>query len=570
MADELSLAPEAHRTLDLLTVPFAFTQDDLLDTGKFIDEAKKRGYDLCLTDLEELHRLNLLAPLYRVDDHPDPALKMTVPPPIGNDPERTALGAARDGQLHDPAVEGYRDEWPYEIPDGLSRWEWWNGYLYSSWQLLYLHDALVAREVARSGRHQDVHLKWSARVRSVVCALTALAPYFMPSVVGQLRMPPGMEEGEYLHFRRTVDIAGLLATAGFDPAQLRKEAESLLIHAHMRDPLIEWLPLIRHSSHAGWFKLKWRALDCVWARIGAELLLRAHEALAAVGSLEPLPSLEGAMAHAALHDRLGPNVDQADSLDCALGTFDLSPHPRVLMLVEGKTELIHVPALLAEFGLTRPEQVRVQQCTSSDVNVQLLTRYGITPRLGKKRTDHQSLDRIPTVLMVVMDPEHRWETRAQRDRERRVLQKAIREEVELQGGAIGQDDLDWLVKIYAWGEDKYELANFTDDELVPALTELAISQSNRLVTGSTWEEDLRAELLAARAEHDDIKVPMGRMRIKEDKPELARLLWPRLLTKLEDELAAGEVKTPVVERVIEVRQIVARLSATSYALQKVV
>jgi len=61
---------------------------------------------------------------------------------------------------------------------------------------------------------------------------------------------------------------------------------------------------------------------------------------------------------------------------------------------------------------------------------------------------------------------------------------------------------------------------------------------------------------------------MGRMRIKENKPGLARLLWPRLLAKSKEELANDRVVTPVLERVLEVRQIVARLTGTGYALQK--
>jgi regulatory protein YycI of two-component signal transduction system YycFG len=51
--------------------------------------------------------------------------------------------------------------------------------------------------------------------------------------------------------------------------------------------------------------------------------------------------------------------------------------------------------------------------------------------------------------------------------ERRKLQAAIREEVRYQDADISQDDLDILVSVHVWGDDKYELANFTDDELVP-------------------------------------------------------------------------------------------------------
>lgn len=244
----------------------------------------------------------------------------------------------------------------------------------------------------------------------------------------------------------------LLGLAGFDADALRKEAEVLLGQVDIRDPLRNWLPLIRYASFSGWSKLKGEALDCIWQRIAAEVLLRAHEDLAIAGRLDPLPDLSGAQWRTLLHGRLTPRHEDEDSLERALGTFGLSPHPRVLLLVEGETELVHIPRLLAEFGLDRPEKVRVQRCKGSDINPQLLARYGITPRLGRTIRGIQLLDATPTALLIAMDAENRWATPALRSNERRKLQGAIREEVEDQGGEITQEDLDFLVNIQVWGE----------------------------------------------------------------------------------------------------------------------
>ncbi|HEX5142499.1 MAG TPA: hypothetical protein VFW21_01380 [Mycobacterium sp.] len=387
-------------------------------------------------------------------------------------------------------------------------------------------------------------------------------------MLGKLSMPPGVTQESLLRFRGEADTLQLLGTAGFDPADLRKEAEWLLLDAGHSDPIADWLPLIRHAGHLGWSKLKGLALDCMWARIGAEVLLRAHEDLAVSGHLEPLPNVADLSWHVALHDRLTPRDGDGDSLERALGTFGLSPHPRVLLLVEGETELDHVPRLLAEFGLTQPEQVRVQQCEGSKVNAHLIARYGITPRLGKKIQGTQLIDRTPTALIVAMDAENKFETPAKCADERRKLQNAISKEVAFQGGEIAQADLDYLVEVRVWGDDKYELANFTDNELVPAITQLATMQSNPNVTSPTWEQDLRAELQAARVVHHDIKVPMGRMRVREDKPELAKLLWSTLVTKCAAELAANDVKTPVLALVVDTRQKVAMLSGGGYSLSE--
>ncbi|MFC7482926.1 hypothetical protein ACFQX7_27100 [Luedemannella flava] len=129
-----------------------------------------------------------------------------------------------------------------------------------------------------------------------------------------------------------------------------------------------------------------------------------------------------------------------------------------------------------------------------------------------------------------------------------------------QDADIGQDELDALIHVSVWGEDTYELANFTDDELVQAITTLATRQNNACVSTAAWEVDLRTELQAARAAHRDIKVPLGRMRVKDDKVELASLLWPTLLTKCEAEYASATIDTPVLKIALEVRELAAKLT----------
>ncbi|MEU4715259.1 hypothetical protein AB0F73_16590 [Micromonospora purpureochromogenes] len=561
--------------LALLTIPFIFTQEGLLGTKDFLKQVKERGINLSLEGLRKLHEAGLLAPLYRVDGHPLAELRIETETASGMNPRGWTVEAARDGRLRDSAQEGYSEAWPFERPTTVvddDRHSWWNGYTYSPWQLLYLRHILREYEIIQAGWRTSADPQRTSRTRRTVCALAALSPLLLPGVLGQVSMPPGITQEGLLRLRREADVAKLLATAGFDPANLREEAESLLHDAHSSDPLVDWLPLTRHAGIRGWSKLKGLPLDCMWARIGAEILLRAHEHLAAQGHLEPLPNVADLTWHVALHDRLTPRDGDGDSLERALGKLGLSPHPRVLLLVEGLTELDHLPRLLAEFGLTKPEQVRVQQCEGSKVNAHLIARYEITPRLGKKikKTSPaegvQLLDRTPTALIIAMDAENKFETPAKCANERRKLQNAIREEVAFQGGEIGQADLDYLVEVRVWGDDKYELANFTDDELVPAITQLAKMQANPDVTSPTWEQDLRAELQSARAKHDDIKVPMGRLHVREDKPELAKLLWPTLIAKCEAELASNDARTPVLALVLDVRQKVAMLSSGGYVL----
>jgi hypothetical protein len=515
-----------------------------------------------------LHEHRLLVPLYRVSDTPVQGRRINVEINDGMNVRSWVLEAAADGRLRDSADEGYSKAWPYSRPDEELHRNWWNGFVFSSWQLLDLHNAINDYQFIKDNLRYRPSPRLIARARLRTLALAALSPRYLPSILGRLRTPPGVEQERLLHLRSESDVVELLGLAGFDPDALRQEAEILLGQVDARDPLRNWLPVIRYASFSGWSKLKGEALDCIWQRIAAEVLLRAYEDLAAAGRLDPLPDLSGAQWRTLLHGRLTPRHEDEDSLERALGTFGLSPHPRVLLLVEGETELVHIPRLLAEFGLDRPERVRVQRCKGSDINPQLLARYGITPRLGRTVRDIQLLDATPTALLIAMDAENRWATPTQRNNERRKLQGAIREEVEAQGGEIAQEDLDFLVNIHVWGEDKYELANFTNDELVPVLARLATGQSHQNPESTTWQHELRDRLDAARLAHHDIKVPVGQMRMRLNKVELAEALWPVLLAKCERELAADTIETPVLKVILEAQRLASLLSGGGYSLRK--
>lgn len=108
--------------------------------------------------------------------------------------------------------------------------------------------------------------------------------------------------------------------------------------------MIKWLPLARHASFDASMKFKEQPLACMWHRIAAEVLLLAHDDLANTGTVLSLPDLSDAMFWTPLHDRLSPSNANAATLERALDDFDLSPHPKVLVLAEGKTRSTTFPA----------------------------------------------------------------------------------------------------------------------------------------------------------------------------------------------------------------------------------
>jgi hypothetical protein len=544
-------------------MPFTFIQDDLLKTRDFVKAARERGQNITEENLQDLHSRRLLVPLFRVSDFPVIGRQLDVVPDGNLDARRLARQAASEGQLYDCAEEGYSSAWPYVRPDDEHNRDWWNGFLYSSWQLTDLHRALSERtllgHMQRRVQH-NVPPRELWRRHSRTLALVSLAPRYLPGILGRLSMPGGINRDALEGFTLEADVGGLLQEVHYDPSHLRADAEYLLGQAS-RDPLRGWLPLVRHASYDAWKKLHGEPLDCLWLRIAAEMLLRAHEELALRGDLEPLPDITGVMHQTALHGRLGRKNDSPKPLEQVLGNFGLSPHPRVLLVIEGKTERLHIKPLLEEFGLSQPEQVRVQQFNTSGASPQSLARYAVTPRIGSKINDAWELIATPTALVIAMDPENKWKTPQKCEEERRKIQQAIREEVELLGGKISDDSLDFQVTIFTWGEDKYELANFTDDELVSAIAQLAKGSN---VGSPSWMESVRSELLDARMAHSDIKIVTGPLRVQ--KTQLAKLLWPVLLAKCQTELTTGKIETPILKVVLKVQELVARLSGGSYVL----
>jgi hypothetical protein len=558
--NENRIDPRQATPLALLAIPYIFTQDKLLTTDDFLRQAKDRGQRLTLDDLQKLHANGLIVPFYRVDDNPIETQRITVEPSGEMNVRGRVLEAAASGRLRDPEDEGYSDEWPYARPPGTQSGDWWNCYAYSSWQLLDLGDAINAlKSIELFGPRPD-EIEAYARSRRIAVALAALSPRYLPAVIGKFWLPPSADASGYWQFRADSDPANLLSVAGFNTQDLRQQADDILFKAHNSDPLVKWIKLLRYASFSGWTKLRGEPLNAMWRRVAAELLLHAHEDLAAGGALAPLPDLTDSVWEAPQHDRLTPRYPEAETLERALADFGLSPHPRVILLVEGETELVQIPRLLAEFGLTQPQQVRVQRTKGSKVNTQLITRYGVTPRIGRRVNDHWLLDATPTALLIAMDAENKWATAAGREQERRKLQDAVREEVRAQGADITQDDLDFLIRVRVWGDDSYEFANFTDDELVAAVAQFVANNPNHDTSSPAWQQALRTELLNARQQHLDIKIPLGRMRIPDDKVALAEILWPVLLAKCEKEWAADRVETPVLKVIMEVRDLDAQLA----------
>ncbi|HPZ51148.1 MAG TPA: hypothetical protein PLA44_14950, partial [Propionibacteriaceae bacterium] len=149
-------------SLELLADGWVLSQSGMLTTAKVIKYAEARGFRLRPSDLESLYRQGILAPLIAAHDQAQGSpIECSETPTHSWD--RRQLGvdvAAREGRLSDPATDTLPSGWRFDERSVSDDRHWWNGLVYSRWQLLHLAD--LTHLFTMSG-HPILHDgKWSA------------------------------------------------------------------------------------------------------------------------------------------------------------------------------------------------------------------------------------------------------------------------------------------------------------------------------------------------------------------------------------------------------------------------
>jgi hypothetical protein len=551
-------------------MPWALTQQQPLNTEHFIDEAKKRGFDLDLTTLREFYRHRLIIPFVEVTSRPVRPLAKPAKPDAATGGTRVFdLRNARDtGCLRDLSADPFKRHLEFEH-EGKPR-GWWNGFLYSPYQLLALptlegtlagrtYRTIGKRRFARLPQPNEWLLQGTEKLRKMVLALTALDARYFPTLDPewiQLNNVPNPED--WTEYRASFDPVQMQAWLAYPSEQIRLDAEWLLSRAHDVDPVgADWSRLMRRAPVRSRKYLKNAALLALDARIAAEILLRFYEDLVLRRQAKRLPDITDFKAWNPLVERLSYHPE---TLDDDLVRLGISPHPRVVLVVEGETEACHAPRIWQALGFSEaPELMRLLKLGGTGRDLTKVAAVTAAPLVGGRVLANEwKLIKPYTRLFVAVDPDRPFTTPERVAEEKAKILNEIKDVLRAQGVTRPKpEELDELVEIRTWDASCYEFAHFTDEELADGIIE-----AHPTIDG--WSRDQLIEALAHwRAKGTDIKrvwesgrwieqtkTVSGKWTPEPSKVALAEALWPTLLKKIQLCVASKGAPVPPIAAVV--------------------
>lgn len=556
----------ARPTLDLLNLPLPLTQVPLLDAREVAAEAGRRRIRLEVEQLELLHRHRLLVPMFEVSlmptSRPPIDVSASETPRIGTSTYIQQLyAAAADGRASDPRRERFR-AWPSRRRPGL-----WpqrdRGYLYSQHQLLALKSLRpVLRELrwehsqrgstwslAREDRPTAADIAIADSWRNLAIALSALDGRYWPRVTGSI----SYDAEAWRRHNQSFDLAGTLSWTGLTADQVADQAAQLRDFAAFADVVGEFYDLVRRAGPRAWATLRGDALVAMGFRVAAEALDQFADDLGR--GQDAAEGVRWSPLHA---QRLS---DRPRSTDAALTALGLSPHPSLVVGVEGKTELLLVPRVLELLGVDADlGLIRVESFGGVGKDLALLARYAAAPVIGVDRGTWVELDRPITRFLVLVDAESKYSTPEKRRRQRKLLLDEV-------AAALPEDlrnDLyvrnARIVEIRTWGRLPFEFAHFTDRQLASVLTMAAATPHP--IGDAALIADLAVERARAAPNVDRVysmhKWPGARL----SKPVVAEASWPLLAQRIKRAIARSQQGPPIMRAMLRAWEL-ANLSPRS-------
>jgi hypothetical protein len=558
-----SADPRDSKPLSALTVastPWVFTQRHPLKLDGFAGEAKRRGFKLDASILRELYRHRLLVPFISIQDRrvSEPVPRIEEPFP-GSSLLVDLRWAREKGKLQDLALIPFRPHMPFTRRSTFSR-RWWNGLMYSWYQLhalLPLSTTLDNRRYRGRSRDRKVALpaptasltEQASLFRRIALTATALEARYLPKLDPEWVHLTNVNFDEWDQYRKSFDPIATSKALNYTGEQAVQDAEHLLALARSIDPLGgTWGRLARRAPSKARSQLKDAALSAMDLRETAEILFLFHDDLTQRESTQTAEGKPIEVSHFS-EERLSY---RKNTLDEDLVSLGLSPHPRVVLAVEGESEEVHVPLIWKNLGYSdAPELMRTLRLGGVDKDLQKVAALAATPLVSKKIDDrHWDLLKPPTCLMIAVDPEGKFAPR-RIDNTRKGILDEIKSVLSAQEARTTDKELGELLHIQTWSASCYEFAHFENEELADAL--MAV---HKTVNGMTRDELIIAlQKLRDRSknghERVDIKQVWGQWAYEPSKVELARELWSTLERKIQRCRDEDDAPVPEIVEVVE-------------------
>ena len=570
--------PPPSSAVDPLDYSFVFTQRPLLTPEEFIKECEFRGItffmgELGLAQLEALHRASVLVPFYRIAKDLHEARR------VAREEDSSLESVLRRFRIKDRLPDHRAERTLFHPADQPFRpWRtfrrssetgsvWTSIFLYSPYQLLaipVLKEHMGCLHLRRhKGQLSDATFRFIepnvfvsskqqlTAIHELVPILSVLDPLFLPRIPDRTFVHlRSLSWNDWNHWVQAFDPIAFLQRIGWQPNRLLYEADRLLTIAHNIDPILAWQDVIRLGGYDKVSMLRKDALIAYDYRLAAELLLRLYESLVDVGAATPLSSPQGKYSHSQ-RERL--STDRKE-LDQVLTDFGISPYPSLVLALEGDTEMVIMPKIMASLGIPlSPSFIRLFNYGGVDKSFDLLVQYIVTPFLGNAIKGHSNqtlvpIHRPPTRFLLIVDSEGKFKTEQERTKWRK---KRLGEVYSTLPREYHTDEvkkqLEDLVGIESWDCDHcFEFANFTDQELADAL-DVPVAKIERLRSEGKFNKN---EIKNLWNELREINYPLSSLD-PPTKPDLAERLWPVLEAKINTARQMGTAQNIPAFRIAE-------------------
>ena len=320
---------------------------------------------------------------------------------------------------------------------------------------------VVSRQILARWRDQ------ARALRESVVAACALEARHYPNISGRYSVGFG-ESDAFFDWQQAETAETELAWLGVGADWLWHGAAHLLEQADSFDPLVEWLDLVRLVTPDRWDQLRGPARLSLDLRVVAELLLDCHD------ELEPhvtrsAPERPRVRRRPAVTTRLG----NRRSTDEVLTEFGISPHPRLVLVLEGATEIYMWSQTLAFYGLSFSDDfITVVDAYGVDRDLATLMAFAAPRVVPVEPEGSLAMTRPPTRFLIIGDPEGKMATAAGRDQRRGVWVQRLLDTMPIgYRDEVVRGQLDHLVFVETWNrvEDAFEFAHFTPRQIAAGL-----------------------------------------------------------------------------------------------------